>query len=157
MRVSNRQPRHLRLRLTRHKLPVPVGHNAAHCMGNQPMARALRIVRADDDATPIRERERAIQQIDERINFRPTWDTPAPVMKGRGIYVANVRDLYGNPIVYAVRADSRVVHRRPWLRHEAYDAVAAEMWHVLDRMDPPVSRSRDDVSEPSEDLVQSSP
>lgn len=117
--------------------------------------RVLRIVRADDDRTPLVDRERAIQKIDERINFRPTRERPAYVMKKRGVYVSNSFDPQGNPVVYGIRADGRAIpYALPWLEGDTLEELETLVGERLDQLDPPAIPSRVVSFALNDDLIE---
>ena len=119
------------------------------------MNRALQIVRADDGTAPMVERERAVQAIDERLNFKPTRERPAYVMKARGVHVSNSFDANGNPVVYAIASSGRAVYALPWLEGDTLEALTACCWDRLDQLDPLPQATRVVSFEPlDEDLLE---
>jgi hypothetical protein len=108
------------------------------------MARVLRIVRDENDQTPIVDRPaelvrkiEELRRIEERISFVPTRERPSLHMKPRGVYVSNSFDPNGNPVVYAIRANGRALPQAlPWLEGADVKELQDQMWDLLDRVDP---------------------
>lgn len=72
--------------------------------------------------------------------FRPTRELPVPVLKGRGVYIADFLDAQGNPIIQAIGKTGRVVSWLPWLPDLSLEQLVAELWRYLDMQDPPRPR-----------------
>lgn len=75
-----------------------------------------------------------------RQDFYPTREQPVPQLKGRGVYIADVRDAAGNPILQAVSRDGRVLSWVPWLPGLDLEQLQTELWRFLDLRDPPLPR-----------------
>jgi hypothetical protein len=65
-------------------------------------------------------------------HFVPTRERPCPVMRGRGVTIANCFDAAGNPMVQAVGDDGRIVAWIPWTEDRELADVEAQLWAILD-------------------------
>lgn len=74
--------------------------------------------------------------------FRPTHAVPCPVMRERGVYVA---DWYykGTPIVYSINSRHEVLDWVHWYPGHDYATIERGLWMHLDAADPvgPTPRS----------------
>lgn len=65
-------------------------------------------------------------------HFVPTRERPCPVMRGRGVTIANFYDASGNPVLQAVGEDGRLVAWLPWTEDTTRELVEATLWAILD-------------------------
>lgn len=82
----------------------------------------------------------AIEALERRINaalpFTPTRERPCPEMLERGVYVCQWFGPNGNPILVAIQSDGRCVQWLPWREGDSYAMIVAQLWSMLNQLDP---------------------
>lgn len=78
----------------------------------------------------------AVESSDPTGTFIPTRERPCQVMRERGVYLSDIFDVDGNPMVYAVDSRHRVAQRVVWRPGETYEEVVRAVKRWLDAIDP---------------------
>jgi hypothetical protein len=70
--------------------------------------------------------------------FEPTHEQPAPVLRPRGVWVADFTDLAGNPQLQIIDSQHRLIQMVPLLPEpdHDWDEIVARAWRVLDLHEP---------------------
>jgi hypothetical protein len=89
--------------------------------------------------TPAVDRASLVQELDARIDapvaapFVPTRAQPCEFMRERGVWIADILDPYGNPIIQAVDANHRLRGWTPWHEGRTLREVVDQMLVMLER------------------------
>lgn len=68
-------------------------------------------------------------------HFAPTRERPCPVMRERGVYVADWQ-YQGTPIVYSINSRHEVEQWVHWYDGESFETIELALWRHLNAVDP---------------------
>lgn len=68
--------------------------------------------------------------------FTPTRERPVRQLKERGVWIADILDSEGNPIIQAISRDGRLLSAIPWLPGLLLERLIEDLWRYLDLRDP---------------------